>query len=142
MFQKMLQGGNEGGNVRDVKWIIKDGELESGYSFRQMAGSASLITKRNGYYELVSHVYGSGAGIDIINSGYKYVFVDVLRQTANGNTCFFDPNGYNTGKQIILAPNSRYIIACDISNSNNIVPTILGWQDSYTVYLYNLWMEK
>ena len=142
MFQKMLQGGLQGGNTKDIKWILKDGELESGYSFRQLTGSASLITKRDGYYEIVSHVYGSGAGIDIINSEYKYIFVDVLRQTANGSYCFFDPNGYNTGKQIILAPNSRYTIAYNISNLNNITPTILGWQDTNTVYLYNLWLEK
>lgn len=141
MFQKMLQGGG-GGDIKDIKWILKDGELESGYSFRQMTGSITQITKRNGYYELVSHVHGSGAGIDIINSGYKYVFVDVLRQTANGTECFFSHNGYNSEKKIILAPNSRYIIAYNISNLNNITPTIFGWQNSNTVYLYNLWLEK
>lgn len=142
MFQKMLQSGGGSGNVKDIKWILKDGELESGYSFRQMNNNIAQITKENGYYKIGLHQYGSGAGIDVINSGYKYVFVDVLRQNMSGSDCYFGINGYNTEEKITLPINQRCIIGYDISNLNNITPNIFGWGNNYNVYLYNLWLEK
>lgn len=138
MFQKILQGGGGSGNVKDIKWILKDGELESGYSFRQMTNNISQITKRNGYYEFALHSYGSGVGIDIINSGYKYVFVDVLREI-EGIECFFNVTGYYI-ENIVLSFKKRLIIGYDISNLNNIIPNISGGLS--TAYLYNLWLEK
>ena len=140
MFQKMLQGGGgSGGNVKDIKWILKDGELESGYSFKQMNNdNTTQITKKNGYYEFVLHSYGSGAGIDVINSGYKYVFVDVLNQF-EGYECFFNVTGYYK-ENITITAKKRIIIGYDISNLNNIIPNISG--GSITAYLYNMWLEK
>ena len=138
MFQKILQGGGGSGNVKDIKWILKDGELESGYSLKQLSNNLVQITKRNGYYEFYFHPYGSGVGIDIINSGYKYVFVDVLLAT-KGVECFFNVTGYYK-ENIILTFEKRLIIGYDISNLNNITPNISG--GSSTAYLYNLWLEK
>ena len=104
MFQKMLQGGSGSGsgNVKDIKWILKDGELESGYSLKQMNNNITQITKENGYYKIGLNSYGSGAGIDIINSGYKYVFVDVLNQL-EGYECFFNVTGYYKENITILS---------------------------------------
>ena len=140
MFQKMLQGGSGSGsgNVKDIKWILKDGELESGYSLKQMTNNITQITKENGYYKIGLHPYGSGAGIDIINSGYKYVFVDVLNQLEDYD-CFFNVTGYYK-ENITIAPKRRILIGYDISNLNNITPNVSG--GSTTVYLYNLWLEK
>ena len=139
MFQKMLQGGSgSGGNVKDIKWILKDGELESGYSFKQMNENTTQITKKNGYYEFVLHSWASGAGIDVINSGYKYAIIDVLRHT-EGNQCFFNVSGYYK-ENIVIEFDKRIIIGYDISNLNNITPNIAG--GSNTVYLYNMWLEK
>ena len=139
MFQKMLQGGSGGsGNVKDIKWILKDGELESGYSLKQMNANTTQITKENGYYKIGLHSYGSGAGIDIINSGYKYVFVDVLNQI-EGYECFFNVTGYYI-ENITITAKQRILIGYDISNLNNITPNVSG--GSTTVYLYNLWLEK
>lgn len=119
--------------------IIKNGVLQGGITFNtQLNHNTTTFSQGASSYDIKTVGSGSGLSTNVIaNTNYTKLILDISCTSTNSR--FVNATGiYGQGLSI---PNSRSLVEIDISELQNVILSVSGWNAENNISIYNAYLE-